>query len=314
MTAGKQHIAVVDDEVESREMIGEYLALHDFRVSLCDGGASLRELMSRDMPDLIILDLNMPEEDGLSIVRWTEAVHRRARDHADSHARAPSTAWWGSSLERTTTWPSPASFASCWRASARSCGGCDGCARCRRNAGWPQSCPSTSSASAGWCRRTNRGTLASVDAVLGQVIAPSLAIRNGTLFKMLGDGALVEFVSVVEAVEWAVVVPAGHCGTGRQRPTPCRSASASRSATSSSTTTTASARASRWPSGYRRLRSPGGVTLSDYAHQLVRGKTSAQFIDGGLHTLKNIAEPMRIWHWAPEATAGTALRRRLLAH
>src|SRR4051794_28434693 len=70
MTASKQHIAVVDDDVEGREMIGEYLALHEYRVSLCDGGASLRELMSRDMPDLIILDLNMPEEDGLSIVRW----------------------------------------------------------------------------------------------------------------------------------------------------------------------------------------------------------------------------------------------------
>src|SRR5207249_961217 len=37
--------------------------------SLCDGGASLRKSIAQRMPDLIILDLNMPEEDGLSIIR-----------------------------------------------------------------------------------------------------------------------------------------------------------------------------------------------------------------------------------------------------
>ena len=89
MTSTKQHIAVVDDEVEGREMIGEYLALHDYRVSLCDGGASLRELMSRDVPDLIILDLNMPEEDGLSIVRWMKQLLDLALQVADASAGTP---------------------------------------------------------------------------------------------------------------------------------------------------------------------------------------------------------------------------------
>jgi two-component system, OmpR family, response regulator len=64
-----QHIAVVDDEQPAREMIGDYLRMHGFGVSLCDGGASLRQLIARKMPDLIVLDLNMPEEDGLSIIR-----------------------------------------------------------------------------------------------------------------------------------------------------------------------------------------------------------------------------------------------------
>jgi DNA-binding response OmpR family regulator len=64
-----QHIVVVDDEQPAREMVGDYLRMHGFSVSLCDGGASLRDTIGQQMPDLIVLDLNMPEEDGLSIIR-----------------------------------------------------------------------------------------------------------------------------------------------------------------------------------------------------------------------------------------------------
>src|SRR5437764_11845086 len=64
-----QHIIVVDDEAPAREMVGDDLRLHGFEVTLCDGGGSLRQVIARQTPDLIVLDLNMPEEDGLSIVR-----------------------------------------------------------------------------------------------------------------------------------------------------------------------------------------------------------------------------------------------------
>jgi two-component system OmpR family response regulator len=64
-----QHIIVVDDEAPAREMVGDYLRMHGFAVTLCDGGASLRKAIDVQLPDLIVLDLNMPEEDGLSIIR-----------------------------------------------------------------------------------------------------------------------------------------------------------------------------------------------------------------------------------------------------
>ncbi|HEX2555987.1 MAG TPA: response regulator [Microvirga sp.] len=64
-----QHIFVVDDEQAARDMVGDYLKMHGFEVTLCDGGASLRKSMGSTQPDLVVLDLNMPEEDGLSIVR-----------------------------------------------------------------------------------------------------------------------------------------------------------------------------------------------------------------------------------------------------
>jgi DNA-binding response OmpR family regulator len=67
--SGAQHIIVVDDELAARDMVGDYLKMHGFEVTLCDGGASLRKAMTTVSPDLVVLDLNMPEEDGLSIVR-----------------------------------------------------------------------------------------------------------------------------------------------------------------------------------------------------------------------------------------------------
>jgi two-component system OmpR family response regulator len=63
------HIVIVDDEAPAREMVGDYLKMHGFSVSLCDGGKSLRSEIAIKIPDLVVLDLNMPEEDGLSIIR-----------------------------------------------------------------------------------------------------------------------------------------------------------------------------------------------------------------------------------------------------
>ena len=64
-----QHIIIVDDEAPAREMVGDYLKMHGFAVTLCDGGKSLRSVIETNVPDLVVLDLNMPEEDGLSIIR-----------------------------------------------------------------------------------------------------------------------------------------------------------------------------------------------------------------------------------------------------
>jgi len=69
----QQQIVVVDDEAASRELVGDYLRMHGFTVTLCDGGKTLRETLGRQPADLVVLDLNMPEEDGLSIIRDLKA-------------------------------------------------------------------------------------------------------------------------------------------------------------------------------------------------------------------------------------------------
>ena len=65
----RAHIFVVDDEAPARDMVRDYLRMHGFEVTACDGGASLRQVLARQSPDLIVLDLNMPDEDGLTIIR-----------------------------------------------------------------------------------------------------------------------------------------------------------------------------------------------------------------------------------------------------
>jgi DNA-binding response OmpR family regulator len=63
------HIIVVDDDQLVRDTVGDYLRMHGFEISLCDGGASLRKTIAAQRADLIMLDLRMPGEDGLSIMR-----------------------------------------------------------------------------------------------------------------------------------------------------------------------------------------------------------------------------------------------------
>ncbi len=69
MNAGAR-IAVVDDELHTRETVADYLALHDFDVVALDGGAALRAEIERRVPDLVVLDLHMPGENGLSVLRF----------------------------------------------------------------------------------------------------------------------------------------------------------------------------------------------------------------------------------------------------
>lgn len=66
----KPHIIVVDDEPDLRAMVGEYLEEQGFDVSTAKDGAELRVLLKKRLADLVVLDVNMPGEDGLSIARY----------------------------------------------------------------------------------------------------------------------------------------------------------------------------------------------------------------------------------------------------
>ncbi|WP_426130912.1 response regulator [Pararhizobium sp. PWRC1-1] len=63
------HIVVVDDHREIRDLVGAYLSQHGFRVSVAESGAALRTILERCPADLLILDIMMPGEDGLSVCR-----------------------------------------------------------------------------------------------------------------------------------------------------------------------------------------------------------------------------------------------------
>ena len=69
------HIVVVDDHRDIRDLVGKYLSQHGYRVSVADGGASLRKIMQVSSPDLLILDIMMPGEDGLAVCREIRATN-----------------------------------------------------------------------------------------------------------------------------------------------------------------------------------------------------------------------------------------------
>lgn len=63
------HIAILDDETDITELLARYLAGHGFRTTELHRGADLLELMPRDPPALVLLDLGLPGEDGFAIAR-----------------------------------------------------------------------------------------------------------------------------------------------------------------------------------------------------------------------------------------------------
>lgn len=63
-------ILVVDDEPQVREMLTEYLGSHGYRVAAAEDGASMRAAVGQEVPDLVLLDISMPGEDGLSLARY----------------------------------------------------------------------------------------------------------------------------------------------------------------------------------------------------------------------------------------------------
>jgi DNA-binding response OmpR family regulator len=68
-------LIVVDDEPDLRVMIAEYLANHGYDVCGVGNGRELDGQLANELPDLLILDVNMPGEDGFAIARRIGAHH-----------------------------------------------------------------------------------------------------------------------------------------------------------------------------------------------------------------------------------------------
>jgi DNA-binding response OmpR family regulator len=67
------HIAVLDDEAEITTLLASYLGSQGYRVSQAHSGTALLGLMAADPPQLVLLDLGLPGEDGFAIARELRA-------------------------------------------------------------------------------------------------------------------------------------------------------------------------------------------------------------------------------------------------
>ncbi len=62
-------IILVEDDLRLSELVGRYLENNGFRVTITNGGDQVVEQVLRESPDLVILDLGLPGQDGFSICR-----------------------------------------------------------------------------------------------------------------------------------------------------------------------------------------------------------------------------------------------------
>jgi DNA-binding response OmpR family regulator len=67
------HVLVVEDDPELRDFVARYLAEFDLRVSCAGDGKSMRKALAKSVVDLVLLDLKLPEEDGLMLARELRA-------------------------------------------------------------------------------------------------------------------------------------------------------------------------------------------------------------------------------------------------
>ena len=73
MSKTKQHILIVDDELEIRKIIQEILNDEGYSTAIASSADEARKQVSNKKPDLVLLDIWMPDEDGISLLKdWTK--------------------------------------------------------------------------------------------------------------------------------------------------------------------------------------------------------------------------------------------------
>jgi len=70
------HVLVVDDHPDIREPLAKYLETHGFRATPADSAATARRILKDSAIDLVVLDIMMPGEDGLSLCRHLRETTR----------------------------------------------------------------------------------------------------------------------------------------------------------------------------------------------------------------------------------------------
>ena len=70
-----RRVLIVEDDRDVRDTTAEYLSSHGFEVETADDGKAMRAALGRRVPDVVLLDLRLPGEDGLSLARHLRQNH-----------------------------------------------------------------------------------------------------------------------------------------------------------------------------------------------------------------------------------------------
>ncbi|MFN0113192.1 MAG: adenylate/guanylate cyclase domain-containing protein [Paracoccaceae bacterium] len=123
---------------------------------------------------------------------------------------------------------------------------------------------------------------------------PAVARHSGRVVKLMGDGALVEFASVVDAVDCALAIQTvAQAGPVMQLRIGINLGDIILQGED------VFGDGVNIAARLEPLAAPGGICVSSVVHEIVRDRLGAGFRDGGEVGVKNIARPVRVWHWHP---------------
>ena len=292
----RPHIVVVDDEATQRQLLADYLAGQNFRVSVADGGASLRRLVEQEAPALVLLDVHLPGEDGFALARWLREKSGRigiimVTSAADTIDRVVGLE---TGADDYITKPfEPRELLARVKSVLR------------RGAPEREIAPARRIAAilaadvAGYSRLVGddeEGTLARLRALRRELIDPEIGAQRGRIVNTTGDGFLIEFASVVDAVRCALAV--------QRRMTAATDEPAERRIQFRVGINVGDVLADgddilgdsvNIAARLEAIAEPGGICLSAAAYEQVRGKLDLAVADMGEQDLKNIARPLRTY-------------------
>jgi adenylate cyclase len=157
------------------------------------------------------------------------------------------------------------------------------------------------------------GTLDTLKRLQRKVVAPQVARHQGRIVKLMGDGAIITFPSVVEAVTTAIKIQqemaAFNADISPEKTVAMRIGINLGDVILEGTDifgdgVNVAAR-------IQEVCTPGGVALSATAHEHVTGKIQAEFADVGERVLKNITRKVRVFRWPDTQTSDAPHRLAL---
>jgi adenylate cyclase len=146
------------------------------------------------------------------------------------------------------------------------------------------------------------GTIARQKAHREEIFYPKIAAHGGRIVKTTGDGLLVEFASVVDAVKCAFEVQVEI--TGRDTDVPEDRRIEYRIGINLGDIVVDGddilGDGVNVAARLEDLAKPGGICISGTVYDHLAGKLDVVFEDAGEQTVKNVPRPVRVWHWQPD--------------
>jgi TolB-like protein/class 3 adenylate cyclase/tetratricopeptide (TPR) repeat protein len=159
------------------------------------------------------------------------------------------------------------------------------------------------------------GTLSRLNSLRRDLIDPAIAAHSGRIVKLVGDGALVEFASAVDAVTCAVEIQRQLREHARSEADPIQFRIGVNVGDIIVEGDDIVGDGVNIAARIESIAEPGGISISEDAWRQVQGKVSANFVDSGEQSLRNIKRPVRVYRLdlEQEVASGFEVSRPALA-